>query len=238
MPWKEVTKGMKNEITYRVWGRNALFTDPVTKIGGEKSSLSIPTPESIKGITESIYWKPSIIWIVDEIRIMNPIQMEGKGIRPVGLEGNDLARYTYLRNVEYQVRVHFEFNQNRPNLQQDWNENKHYFIAKRCLEAGGRRDIFLGTRECQAYIEPVEFGSGVGAYDKIDMDFGLQYHSIGYPDETRDDQLLVRFWYPQMRRGRIRCCRPENCPKSRFIRKAARKTFSPQVNFSYAQVGS
>ena len=170
MPWKEVTKGMKNEITYRVWGRNALFTDPVTKIGGEKSSLSIPTPESIKGITESIYWKPSIIWIV-----------------------------------------------------------------KRCLEAGGRRDIFLGTRECQAYIEPVEFGSGVGAYDKIDMDFGLQYHSIGYPDETRDDQLLVRFWYPQMRRGRIRCCRPENCPKSRFIRKAARKTFSPQVNFSYAQ---
>lgn len=28
---------MKNEITYRVWGRNALFTDPVTKIGGEKA---------------------------------------------------------------------------------------------------------------------------------------------------------------------------------------------------------
>ena len=111
---------MKNEITYRVWGRNALFTDPVTKIGGEKSSLQIPTPQSIKGITESIYWKPSIVWIVDEIRIMKPIRMEGKGIRPVGYSGNDLARYTYLRDVEYQVRVHFEFNRNRPELQQDW----------------------------------------------------------------------------------------------------------------------
>ncbi len=226
---------MKNEITYRVWGRNALFTDPVTKIGGEKSSLQIPTPQSIKGITESIYWKPSIIWIVDEIRIMNPIQMEGKGVRPVGNVGNDLARYTYLRDVEYQVRVHFVFNKNRPELKEDWNENKHYFIALRSLKAGGRRDIFLGTRECQAYVEPVEFGNGSGAYDETDMDFGLQYHSIGYPDETGEDGMVVRFWYPQMRKGRIKCLGPDECPKEQFIRKAARKTFSPQVNFSFAQ---
>ncbi|MCI9146962.1 MAG: type I-C CRISPR-associated protein Cas5 [Hungatella sp.] len=226
---------MKNEITYRVWGRNALFTDPVTKIGGEKSSLQIPTPQSIKGITESIYWKPSIIWIVDEIRIMNPIQMEGKGVRPVGNVGNDLARYTYLRDVEYQVRVHFVFNKNRPELKEDWNENKHYFIALRSLKAGGRRDIFLGTRECQAYVEPVEFGNGAGAYDETDMDFGLQYHSIGYPDETGEDGMVVRFWYPQMRKGRIKCLGPDECPKEQFIRKAARKTFSPQVNFSFAQ---
>ena len=226
---------MKNEITYRVWGRNALFTDPVTKIGGEKSSLQIPTPQSIKGITESIYWKPSIIWIVDEIRIMNPIQMEGKGVRPVGYVGNDLARYTYLRDVEYQVRVHFVFNKNRPELKEDWNENKHYFIALRSLKAGGRRDIFLGTRECQAYVEPVEFGNGSGSYDETDMDFGLQYHSIGYPDETGEDGMVVRFWYPQMRKGRIKCLGPDECPKEQFIRKAARKTFSPQVNFSFAQ---
>ena len=226
---------MKNEITYRVWGRNALFTDPVTKIGGEKSSLQIPTPQSIKGITESIYWKPSIIWIVDEIRIMNPIQMEGNVVRPVGYLVNDLARYTYLRDVEYQVRVHFVFNKNRPELKEDWNENKHYFIALRSLKAGGRRDIFLGTRECQAYVEPVEFGNGAGAYDETDMDFGLQYHSIGYPDETGEDGMVVRFWYPQMRKGRIKCLGPDECPKEQFIRKAARKTFSPQVNFSFAQ---
>ena len=99
---------MKNEITYRVWGRYALFTDPATKIGGEKSSLQIPTPQSIKGVTESVYWKPSIIWVVDEIRVMNPIRMEGKGIRPIGDKGNDLARYTYLRDVEYEVRAHPE----------------------------------------------------------------------------------------------------------------------------------
>lgn len=226
---------MKNEITYRVWGRNALFTDPVTKIGGEKSSLQIPTPQSIKGVTESIYWKPSIVWIIDEIRIMKPIRMEGKGIRPIGDRGNDLARYTYLKDVEYYVRAHFEFNRNRPDLRQDWNENKHYFISQRSLKAGGRRDIFLGTRECQAYVEPVDFDSGEGAYDDIDMDFGLQYHSIGYPDETGENQIVVRFWYPRMEKGRIKCCRPEACPKEHVVRKASMKRFSPEVNFAFAQ---
>lgn len=41
-------------------------------------TLHIPTYESLKGITESIYWKPSIIWIIDEVRVMYPIQMESK----------------------------------------------------------------------------------------------------------------------------------------------------------------
>lgn len=31
----------------------------------------------------------------------------------------------------------------------------------------GRRDVFLGTRECQAFVEPCEFGKGDGAYDTI-----------------------------------------------------------------------
>ena len=42
---------------------------------------SIPTYEALKGITESIYWKPTIIWIIDAVRVMNPIQTETKGIR-------------------------------------------------------------------------------------------------------------------------------------------------------------
>ena len=30
---------MNNTISFRVWGRQALFTDPVTKIGGEPPRL-------------------------------------------------------------------------------------------------------------------------------------------------------------------------------------------------------
>mgnify|MGYP001006015581 CR=1 FL=1 len=53
----------RNTIEYQVYGDYALFSDPVTRVGGEKSSYHIPTYEALKGITESIYWKPTIMWI-------------------------------------------------------------------------------------------------------------------------------------------------------------------------------
>jgi len=59
---------MDSKISFRVWGRKALFTDPVTKIGGEKFSYQVPTYEAIKGIVKSIYWKPTLIWHIDRIR--------------------------------------------------------------------------------------------------------------------------------------------------------------------------
>ena len=42
---------MNSTISFRVWGRQALFTDPVTKIGGEKFSYQVPTYEALKGVT-------------------------------------------------------------------------------------------------------------------------------------------------------------------------------------------
>ena len=48
-------KKHRNTIEYTVAGYYALFSDPVTRVGGEKSSYHIPTYEALKGITESIY---------------------------------------------------------------------------------------------------------------------------------------------------------------------------------------
>lgn len=223
---------MKNEITFKVMGRYALFTDPLTKIGGEKSTLMIPTYQALKGICESIYWKPSIIWFVDKVCINNPIQTEKKGIRPIAYSGgNDLAYYSYLKDVEYIVQAHFEFNFNRKDLQQDFNENKHYQIAKRSMEKGGRRDIFLGVRECQAYVEPCEFTNEHSYYNRNEeyyMEFGFQYHSISYPDENGAGEMKVKFWNPEMKNGIIEFIRPNDCPKERVIKKMQMKTFSDQ----------
>ena len=144
-----------NIVVFEVYGDYALFTDPITRIGGEKCTYQIPTYEAIKGILASVYWKPTFIWYIDAVKIMNPIQTEVKGIRPIKYGGgNDLAYYTYLKSVRYQVKAHFEWNDNRPELIADRNENKHHNIAKRMILKGGRRDIFLGTRECQGYVEP------------------------------------------------------------------------------------
>lgn len=224
---------MRNSITFKVTGKYALFTNPITKIGGEKSTLMIPTYQALKGICESIYWKPSIIWYIDKVKIVNKIRTESKGIRPIKYNGgNDLARYLYLRDVCYIVTAHFEFNMNRPELKNDHNENKHYFITKRSLEKGGRRDIFLGTRECQGYVEEANFDDEISSYDDLEeMDFGMQYHSISYPDENDNNKLITKFWYPKMIKGVISYCRPEKCPKEVVIREEIPKKFD-ENNFT------
>ena len=226
-----------NIIEYSVFGRYALFTDPLSKTGGEKCSYQLPTYQALKGITESIYWKPTITWVIDECRVMKPIQTESKGIRPIKYSGgNDLSFYTYLRDVEYRVKAHFEWNENRPNLAHDRNENKHFDIARRMLERGGRRDIFLGARECQGYVEPCPLDDGDGAYDKTNLSFGIMVHGITYPDEAvRDEEkgkMTVRLWNAQMENGVIHFPRPEECTIRRIVRDEKQKSFVPGNNFS------
>lgn len=218
---------MRNSIEFEVYGDYALFTDPLTKMGGEKLSYPVPTYQALKGIVESIYWKPTLIMIVDAVRIMNPIKMESKGVRPIEYGGgNTLANYTYLRNPRYQVRAHFEFNLNRPDFAFDRNEHKHHNILRRSLQAGGRRDIFLGTRECQAYVEPCVFGEGKGYYDDYgEIHLGTMVHGINYPDETGRDQMEVRLWNPIMRNGVIEFIRPEQCTLVRKISDMKAKHF-------------
>lgn len=223
---------MKNSISFRLEGRYALFTDPITKIGGEKCSYHVPTYEAIKGVLKSIYWKPTIIWIVDRVRVMNQLRTQTKGTKPLvwggGKKKSDLAIYTFLHDVEYQVEAHFEWNEQQKDLEKDRIDGKHFNIAKRMLEKGGRQDIFLGTRDCQGYVEPCTFGEGDGAYDDIDeLAFGLMFHGFDYPDETGINELHSRFWHAVMKKGVLEYPRPEECQPDlrRFIRKMKPKQF-------------
>ena len=226
-----------NIVEFEVTGDYALFSDPLMRVGGEKCTYPVPTYEALKGILHSIYWKPTLIWVIDAVRVMNPIQMETKGIRPLKYyeNKNDLSYYTYLKNCRYQVRACFDWNDNRPELAADRNENKHHNIAKRMIEKGGRRDIFLGTRECQGYVEPCVFGSGEGAYDSLpELSFGLMYHGITYPDEAYSaetkDRMTARFWYPVMKYGVIHFLPPEECPGQKPLRSMQMKIFSSDLN--------
>ncbi|MGI6004702.1 MAG: type I-C CRISPR-associated protein Cas5c [Christensenellales bacterium] len=223
-----------NSVEFLVWGRYALFSDPVTRVGGEKFSYQIPTYQALKGIAESIYWKPTLRWVIDDVRVMRFIRTRSQGIRPIVYGGgNSLALYTYLKDVAYQVRAHFEWNPHRPDLSYDRNEHKHYWIAKRMIERGGRRDIFLGTRECQGYVEPCVFGEGKGDYDDYGLwEFALMVHGFDYPDETGGNELCLRLWQPQMMNGKVHFIRPEECTVRRSIKKMAGRPFVAGENFS------
>lgn len=211
----------ENRVEFKVFGKYALFTDPLTKIGGEKCSYHIPTYEALKGVLSSVYWKPTIVWIIDKVRVMKRIRTQTRSAKPVkfGGGGNDLAIYTYLADVEYQVQAHFEWNMNRKDMEKDRNENKHHCVAKRMIGKGGRRDIFLGVRECQGYIEPCGFGEEKSDYDNYgEIAFDLMFHGFDYPDELGKDELHARFWRPMMVDGMINFIRPEMCTIRKLVR--------------------
>lgn len=231
----------RNTVEFMVYGRYALFSDPITRVGGEKFSYQVPTYQALKGILESVYWKPSFVWYIDEVRVMNKIQTESKGVRtvlynPQSKKRTDLSYYTYLKDVHYQVRAHFDWNMNRPELSHDHNEHKHHNIARRMIRRGGRRDIFLGARECQGYVRPCVFGEAAGFYDNYgDISFGLMVHGFDYPDETGLDEMSVRLWKNTvMKNGRIKLPLPiEDSPDilRRFIKPMKKKQFIPRENF-------
>lgn len=229
---------MNNRISFRLWGRNALFTDPITKIGGEKCSYHLPTYEAIKGVLKSIYWKPTLIWYVDNVRVINPLQTQTKGTKPLVWQGgNTLAIYTFLHDVEYQVEAHFEWNMHHPELEKDRVEGKHFSITNRMLEKGGRQDIFLGTRDCQGYVEPCIFGEGDGAYDNTnELAFGLMFHGFDYPDETGKAELQSRFWHATLKNGVLQFPRPDDCTIRKFVRSMKAKVFD--INSSILSVDS
>ena len=105
------------------------------------------------------------------------------------------------------------------------------------VKRGGRRDIFLGTRECQAFVEPCVFGEGESYYDTMpgEVGYGFMYHGITYAEEAileeDKDQMTVRFWRPVMKKGGIiEFTRPEDCTEKRHIRPMERKVFGKEVN--------
>jgi len=230
---------MDNRVEFKVHGRYALFTDPLTKIGGEKCSYQIPTYEALKGILSSVYWKPTIVWIIDRVRVMKAIRTQTRSAKPLNYGGvypsvrnlskkeepfNSLSIYTYLSDVEYQVQAHFEWNLNRADMAKDRNENKHYFVAKRMIERGGRRDVFLGARECQAYVESCTFGEGESFYDSYgELSLDLMFHGFDYPDEIGKEEFISRFWRPKMVNGVVEFIRPGECTIRKLVRQRKAK---------------
>jgi len=214
-------KKKRNSVEFKIYGKYALFSDPITRPGGEKFSYQVPTYQALKGCLESIYWKPTFIWYIDAVRVVKKIQTESKGIRTLKMNGGqDLSYYTYLKDVEYQVLAHFEWNEQRPDLAHDRNENKHHEMAKRAIRQGGRRDVFLGTRECYGYVEPCEFGKEVAHdgqepyYDNYgDLDFGVMFHGFDYPDEIGNKELMVRLCHQLMKDGVIEFKSPKDIPE-------------------------
>ncbi|NMA07371.1 MAG: type I-C CRISPR-associated protein Cas5 [Ruminococcaceae bacterium] len=227
----------------KIWGDYALFTDPMTKAGGEKYTYQVPTYQALKGIVEACYWKPVLYYVMDEVKIIKPIQTETHGIRaPLNNGKNDLNSYTYLKDVEYWIKFHFEWNENRQDMNDDRDEIKHREILIRSMKRGGRRDIFLGARECVGYVDYLtenKYNNAKTAFENEKRSFGLQFHSFIYPDENeniRGDEgpLISCFSNTLIEDGCIKYCRPEECSSHHELSSYKIKSFPAD---SFTKVG-
>ena len=89
-------KKIRNSVEFVVSGKNALFSDVLTRPGGEKCSYPIPTYEALKGIMNSVYFKPTLVWVIDAVRVMNPIRTIRKGMRPINMNGGKRSCILYI----------------------------------------------------------------------------------------------------------------------------------------------
>ena len=199
---------MSYGLKVMVEGDYACFTRPELKV--ERVSYEVPTPGALEGLLKSIYWKPAIKYVIDEIIVFQPIeftnirrnevkdkilvssvkkQMEGKGGDPCiyTSESRSQRASMVLKNVKYGIGFHFEMTGIRSD-KEDESEKKHYNILKRRLEKGQCfRTPCLGCSEFPVkYIELVEEFDKNLISDKIldmgDVDLGFMSYKVRFED--------------------------------------------------------
>lgn len=192
-----------------VEGDYACFTRPELKV--ERVSYDVPPPGAIEGMLKSVYWKPAIRYVIDQIIVFQPIdfvnirrnevkdkvlyravksRMEQKGGDPCiyTSENRSQRASMVLKNVKYGIAFHFELT-GLKSEDDDEGEDKHYNIIKRRLEKGQYfRVPCLGCSEF-----PVKRMELVDEFDEQmisssiletgDVDLGLMSYRVMFSDE-------------------------------------------------------
>ena len=191
-----------------VEGDYALFTRPEMKV--ERVSYDVPTVSALEGLIKSVYWKPAIRYVIDEIVVFNPIRFinirrnELKSKLPVSAVracmkgGEPAAIYAsedrtqragmFLRDVKYGVSFHFELTGQRSD-HADESEEKHYNILLRRLRNGQCfRQLCLGCREFSVSRLELVDGFDYSEIDeslKGDTDLGFMLYGMRFKDGGR-----------------------------------------------------
>ena len=183
-----------------VSGDHACFSRPELKT--ERFSYEILTPSAARGILESIYWKPSIRWIIDEIHVLKPIRFQSIRRNEVGEKApagkirssinrgklDGLALYvdedrqqrasTVLVDVAYVIAAHFEIT---AKAGPDDNEGKHLdMFTRRAASGQCFHQPCLGTREFAAHFELIPHGAPVPKAIDESRDFGVVLFDIDH----------------------------------------------------------
>lgn len=207
--------GLKSKYFYiRLKGDYGLITAPETKGGGERATYPVITKQAAIGIIDACYFKPVLRNVVDEVKVINPIKTHTMGVRVLKKDySQDRSNITYLVDVLYLIKFHFEWNLDRDDLKNDRNMKKHEAIMERSIKRGGRRPIFIGASECQGYVDAIseeDYLKAKSAYDGQTMSFGLMFNSFRYPVKP-GEKLYSYFGNVIMKDGIIKYKEQDEC---------------------------
>lgn len=192
-----------------VEGEYACFTRPEMKV--ERVSYDVPTPGAIEGLLKSIYWKPSLRYVVDKIIVFHRMQfvnvrrnevknkislasvraqMRGKDESPelYASEVRTQRAGMLLKDVKYGIEFHFELTGIQSEAA-DESEDKHFNILLRRLKKGQWfKTPCLGCREfaVEKIVLTDEFDlSQVDAELAGDVDLGFMLYAMQFEDGGR-----------------------------------------------------
>lgn len=216
-------------ISVVVEGDYACFTRPEMKV--ERVSYDVPTPSALEGMLKSVYWKPAIRYVIDEIVVCNPIVFtnirrnevkEKISINSKQIKENNPPQFyadekrtqrssMILKNVKYGIRFHFELTDIRSE-NDDESEEKHYNIILRRLRNGQHfRQPVLGCREFAVKsLTLVDSLDGLetdetlrGERDLGYMLYGLKFTGDDWEKHKFSDKAEAIYYRPKMINGVI-----------------------------------
>lgn len=204
---------MSYGIRIKAWGERACFTRPEMKV--ERVSYDVPTPSSVRGILEAIYWKPSIRWVVSKIVVQNPISFEnirrnelsgklaknsitkamrdGEARVETFIEDNRQQRASMvLKNVSYIFEAFFEMTGIKSENKDDQNPQKHLEIFTRRVQKGQCfHQAYFGCREFPVNFEWAENGDPSTPFQG-EMDLGWMLYDMDFKNKKDPKPLFYR----------------------------------------------
>ncbi len=212
-------------IKVEVRGERALFTRPELKV--ERYSYDVMTPSAARGILESIYWHPGLLWKIDKIHVLNEIRfgnirrnevnskISAKAVESAIKNNSDLSLVTtqdiaqrattYLKDVHYVIEAHFEMTKD---ANPSDNEGKFADITRRRIKKGQcYSQPYFGVREFPVSFKYYdENDSKPSFYDGKEKDLGIMLYDMDYSDP---ENIVPQFFRPIMKNGIIDVARSE-----------------------------
>ena len=206
-------------LSIRVSGPLACFTNPALKV--ERFSYDVMTPSAARGVLEAVCWKPAIVWRIDRIKVLRPVEriairrnevnsristdgaiswMRGDSAPTDFFADEDRAQRNMvaLRDVDYVIDAHFELT-----AKATANDNilKFEDMFRRRVEKGqcfqtpylGCRELVAEFRSADAHPEPIAETRELGRM-LHDIDFGPPLRPVFFDARLENGVMAVPPW--------------------------------------------